>query len=202
MSARFVYWMNTSLDLYIERFSGEQGGGDWLSIDEQLHREFNARARNLSMSIEGRTIYETMETFWPAARTDDSLPDYLREYGEIWTSTPKVLVSRTRTEARYDTRIIGGEDAIAQLAALREESEGDIGVGGATLATQLLDAGILDELLLFMHPVILGGGRPLFDGEVQPIPLDLLETKQFDNGVIMHRYAVRRNGGRSEGRLA
>lgn len=192
MPARFVYWMNTSLDLFIEHSSGEQGGGDWLSIDEQLHREFNARAKRLSMSIEGRIVYETMESYWPAARFDQSLPDFLREYGEIWTSMPKVLVSRTRTEARYETRIIGGDDAIAQLAVLREESEGDIGVGGATLATQLLHAGILDELLLFTHPVILGEGRPLFDGGTRPIPLDLLETEQFDNGVVMHRYAVRR----------
>lgn len=191
MPARFVYWMNTSLDLYIERSSGEQGGGDWLSIDEQLHREFNTRAKALSLMVEGRTIYETMEAYWPAARNDDSLPDYLREYGEIWTSTPKILVSRTRTQARYDTRVIGGEDTIGQLAVLRAESQGDVGVGGATLATQLLDAGILDELLLFVHPVVLGAGRPLFDGAARPIPLDLLENQVFDNGVVMHRYAVR-----------
>lgn len=192
MPARFVYWMNTSLDLYIERSSGEQGGGDWLSIDEQLHREFNERAKALSLMVEGRTIYETMEAYWPAARNDDSLPDYLREYGEIWTSAPKILVSRTRTEADYGTRVIGGDDAIGQLAVLRAESQGDVGVGGATLATQLLDAGILDELLLFVHPVVLGTGRPLFDGAARPIPLDLLENRAFDNGVVMHRYAVRR----------
>jgi dihydrofolate reductase len=188
---RFVYWMNVSVDLRIERDPGEQGGGDWMRIGESLHREFNARARAMSLMVEGRTIYETMEAFWPGARDDESLPGYLREYGEIWTSAPKVLVSRTRTTAGHHTRIIGGDDAIEQLARLRAESDGDIGVGGATLATHLLRAGLLDELLLFTHPVVLGTGRPLFDAHDEPIELDLIEQASFEQGVTLHRYAVR-----------
>ncbi|MFG2062205.1 dihydrofolate reductase family protein [Micromonospora sp. NPDC048871] len=191
MPGRFVYWMNVSLDLRIEYAPGEAGGGDWMRITESLHRVFNERARAMSLAVEGRTIYETMEAFWPAARHDDSLPDFLREYGEIWTSTPKVLVSRTRQHAEHNTRIIGGDDAIAQLAKLRAETEGLIGVGGATLATQLLRAGLLDELLLFTHPVVLGSGRPLFDSHDEPLQLDLLEQASFEEGVTMHRYAIR-----------
>jgi len=190
MPSRFVYWMNVSADLRIEYAPGEEGGGDWMRIGEPLHREFNARASAMALSVEGRTIYETMERFWPDARHDESLPDYLREYGEIWTSMPKVLVSRTRTTAEHNTRIIG-DDAIGQLAALRAQAEGDIGVGGATLATQLLRANLLDELLLFTHPVILGRGRPLFDDHDGPVELDLLEHESFDGGVTMHRYAIR-----------
>ena len=188
---RFVYWMNVSADLRIEHADGEQGGGDWMRITEELHREFNARARELSLGVEGRVIYETMEHFWPDARTNESLPDFMREYGEIWTSTPKILVSRTRTHADHNARIIGGDDAIEQLAAIRAGTDGDIGVGGATVATALLRANLLDELLLFTHPVILGGGRPLFDDYTEPLELDLLEHAVFPEGVTMHRYAVR-----------
>ncbi len=192
MAARFVYWMNVSLDLRIERDPGEEGGGDWMRIDEALHREFNRRARAMTCSVEGRVIYETMEAFWPGARDDATLPEVMREYGEIWTTMPKVLVSRTRDSAEHGTRIIGGEDAIDQLAALRAQGHGDIGVGGATLATQLLRAGLLDELLLFTHPVVLGRGRPLFDALDEQVELDLLEQDSFSDGVTMHRYAVRR----------
>ena len=188
---RFVYWMNVSLDLRIEQVPGDDGAGEWLRIDEELHQEFNARARALALMVQGRVIYETMEEYWPRARDDESLPDFLREYGEIWTTTPKVLVSRTRHTAGYDTRIIGGDDAIEQLAALRAGTDGTIGVGGATLATQLLRAGLLDELLLFTHPTILGFGRPLFDDYDRPIDLDLIEQASFKQGVTMHRYAVR-----------
>jgi dihydrofolate reductase len=193
MPARFVYWMNVSVDLKIEHATGEEGGGNWLRIGEPLHREFNARARALTLMIQGRTIYETMEAFWPAARDDDTLPDHLREYGGIWTSMPKVLVSRTRADAGYNTRVIGRDgDAIEALAKVRADNDGDIGVGGATLATHLLRAGLLDELLIFTHPVILGAGRPLFDAHDRPAELDLLEQGSFDEGVTLHRYAVRR----------
>ncbi len=188
---RFTYWMNVSLDLRIEQVPGDNGAGEWMRIDEELHREFNVRARALAMMVQGRVIYETMEEFWPRAREDASLPDFMQEYGEIWTAKPKVLVSRTRHSAGHDTRIIGGDDAIGQLATLRAETDGTIGVGGATLATQLLRAGLLDELLLFTHPAILGFGRPLFDDYDVPVELDLLEQQSFKQGVTMHRYAVR-----------
>ncbi len=196
MPARFVYWMNVSLDLKIEGSPGENGGGGWARIGEPLHREFNARARAMSMDVQGRVIYEIMEDYWPAAREDASLPDYMREYGEIWTAIPKVLVSRSRTSADHNTRIIGGDDAIEQLRTLRADAHGDIGVGGATIATQLLHAGLLDELMLFTHPVILGTGRPLFDPPAdgsapEHVELDLLEQREFDQGVTLHRYAVR-----------
>ncbi|WP_275415941.1 dihydrofolate reductase family protein [Actinoplanes couchii] len=181
--------MNVSADLRIEHAAGEEGGGEWMRIGEGLHREFNKRAARLSAMVEGRVIHETMESFWPAARDDESLPDFLREYGRIWTSKPKFLVSRTRTSAPHDTRVL---DSIEAVASLRDQFDGDIGVGGAGVATQLLTAGQLDELLLFTHPVILGSGRPLFDDHDIPIELDLLEHERFDEGVTMHRYAVRK----------
>lgn len=187
---RFVYWMNVSLDLRIEQAPGENGGGQWMRITESLHREFNARAKELTMMVQGRVVYDLMEEYWPRAGEDPSEPEVMREYGRIWTSMPKVLVSRTRTSAGHNTRVIG-DDAIDHLAALRGQIDGSVGVGGATLATQLLRAGLLDELLLFTHPVVLGSGRPLFDEPHRPIVLDLLEQQSFEEGVTMHRYAVR-----------
>ncbi|WP_431894973.1 dihydrofolate reductase family protein [Nonomuraea sp. bgisy101] len=188
---RFVYSMQVSLDLRIEQVPGDNGAGEWLRIDEELHRECNALTQELALMVQGRVYYEVMEEYWPRAPEDASLPDYMREYGEIWTAKPKVLVSRTRRSADHNTRIIGGDDAIEQLAALRAGTEGSISVGGAALATQLLRAGLLDELLLFTHPEILGFGRPLFDDYDVPIELDLLEQRSFKQGVTMHRYALR-----------
>ena len=187
---RFVYSMQVSLDLRIEQVPGDNGAGEWLRLGEELHREANARTRALALMVHGRVYYEVMEEFWPRAGEDASLPDYMREYGEIWTAKPKVLVSRTRRSADHNTRIIGGDDAIERLAALRAGTDGSISVGGAALATQLLRAGLLDELLLFTHPAILGFGRPLFDDYDVPIDLDLLEQRSFEQGVTMHRYAI------------
>jgi dihydrofolate reductase len=188
---RFVYSMQVSLDLRIEQVPGDNGAGEWLRIDEELHREANTQTQALALMVQGRVYHEAMKEYWPRAREDASLPDHMREYGEIWTAKPKVLVSRTRRSADHNTRIIGGDDAIEQLAALRAGTDGSIGVGGAALATQLLRAGLLDELLLFTHPAILGFGRPLFDDYDLPIELDLLEQRPFKQGVTMHRYAIR-----------
>ena len=188
---RFLYWMNVSIDLRIEQVPGDNGAGEWLKIDEELHREFNRRARELTCFVHGRTTYEVMEEYWPRSRDDATLPDVLREYGEIWTAKPKVLVSNTRRSADHDTRVVGGDDALDRLAELRAGTDGTIGVGGAALATQLLRAGLLDELLLFTHPTILGFGRPLFDDYDRPIDLNLIEQRSFRSGVTMHRYDVR-----------
>ncbi len=188
---RTVYWMNVSMDLRIEHKPNEQGGGSWMRIGDDLHRAFNERAARLAMMFQARVIYEIMEGFWPSAATDESLPDFMREYGRIWTAAPKVLVSSSRTHADHNTRIVGGPGAIDELARLREETQGDIGVGGANLATQLLRDRLLDELLLFIHPVLLGTGRPLFDPPHPVIQCDLVEQASFPDGVVMHRYAVR-----------
>lgn len=188
---RTVYWMNVSMDLFIEHEKNEQGGGSWMRIGDDLHRAFNERAKRLASMWQGRTVYEIMESFWPQAATDASLSDVMQEYGRIWTSKPKILVSNTRREASHDTRVIGGDDAMDRLAELRAETNGDIGVGGATLATALLRKKLLDELLLFVHPVVLGKGRPLFDDSQRAVECDLLETETFPDGVVMHRYAIR-----------
>ena len=197
---RMTYWMNVSLDLFIEQSAGDhvadEEGGGWIRIDEQLHREFNERGRSMALFLEGRVIYEMMETVWPGAAEDETLPDYLREWGEIWTAAPKVLVSNSRTAAGHNTRIVGGTDAISRLAAIRDETDGTIAVGGATLATQLLQHGLLDELLLYTHPAVLGSGRPLFDEVAEPVECDLLEHAQFDSGVALNRYQIR--GRRAE----
>lgn len=187
------YWMNVSLDLFIEGKEGEAGGGEWMRIGEQLHGEFNRRAEELTVAVEGRVIHEIMEDFWPTAESDETLEDVMRDYGRIWTVADKILVSNKRTEAAHNTRIVGGDDVLEQLAELRANTPGIIGVGGANLATQLLEAGLLDEILLFTHPVILGSGRPLFDKVGVPIELELLEHKVFELGVTMHRYAISRS---------
>ncbi len=188
----FVYGMNVSLDLRIEQVPGDNGAGEWLRIEEELHRAWNDQAREAALMVQGRVLYEIMEEYWPRARDDESLPDYMREYAEIWTAAPKVLVSRTRTSAEYNTRIIGGDDLSDQLARLRDETDGRVDIGGATLATRALRAGLLDELSLATHPSYLGFGRPLFDDYEMPLDLNLLEQRSFASGVTLHRYAIQK----------
>ena len=194
---RIVYWINVSIDGYIEDDKGEHGwprAAAWARIDEQLHEHFNEQLRGLALLVEGRVVYEMMQSAWQAGADDDSLPDDLQNSGASGPPLPKALVSRRRASADHDTGVVGGDDAIEQLAAIRAETEGAIGVGGATLATALLRAGLLDELLLYVHPAVLGSGRPLFDDLDEPLLCDLVESTDFANGVAMRRYAVQGAG--------
>jgi dihydrofolate reductase len=194
------YWMNVSIDLMIEHtpndHTGDEDGGKWMRIDEELHQDFNDRGRELAVFLEGRVTYELMDPYWPDVLKDPDASPIAREWAEIWTCKPKVMVSNTRTEAGHGTRVIGGDDAIEQLAALRDEVDGTIGVGGSGVATQLLEAGLLDELVLYTHPAVLGSGKPLFQRLAEPLECDLIEQKSFTNGVVLHRYQL--VGGRAE----
>ena len=187
---RFVYGMNVSLDLRIEQVPGDNGAGEWLRIDEELHTAWNALADSAALMVQGRVLYEIMESAWPHAADDPTLPGYMRHYGRIWTAKPKILVSRTRQTADHNTTILGGDNVIEQLSALRAESDGTIDVGGATLATQLLRAGLLDELVLATHPTVLGFGRTLFDDYDRPIDLELRDQQAFTSGVTMSHYTI------------
>jgi dihydrofolate reductase len=197
---RTVYWTNVSLDGYIERTADDHAGSagdelpEWTRFDEQVFADVNEQLASLALMVEGRVVYEMMEATWPTAEADESLPGHMREFGRIWTSMPKVLVSRTRASADHNTRVVGGDDAIDQLATIRSTTDGAIGVGGATLATELLHAGLIDELLLYVHPAVLGSGRPLFDDLATTVLLDPLESTDFPGGVSRRRYAVQRPG--------
>ena len=100
---RFVYSMNVSVDLRIEQVPGDDGAGEWLRIDEELHHEFNAQARALALMVQGRVIYETMEEYWPRAREDSSLPAL------SWhtvTATPPVSVRKAAKLTKPGTPLI------------------------------------------------------------------------------------------------
>ncbi len=191
---RMSYLMNVSIDLMIEfdekDHTGDDDGGKWMRIDAELHQEFNDRARDLAMFVEGRKTYELMVPYWPELLEDPSASPVEREWAEIYVETPKVVVSNTLTDPGHNTRVIGGDDAIDQLARLRDEVDGTLGVGGSNLATQLLEARLIDELTLYTHPAVLGSGKPLFERVATPLICDLIEEKAFPNGVVLHRYQL------------
>lgn len=192
MSGRYVYAMNVSLDLFIEHHPDEAGAGSWLRIDEPLHQAFNDRTRGFAALVQGRVTHEIMEGYWPGAAVDPEESQVAREFGQIWMNVPKYLVSTTRTHAGHNTQIISGPDVIAQLRDLRDHTDGDIGVGGATLATSLLRHDLLDELHLAVHPVVLGTGRPLFDSLPHPLECDLVDHQGFASGVTLSRLQIRK----------
>ncbi len=180
---RLIYLMNTSLDGYVE---GPDGRFDWSVPDEEIHSFHNDQARSMAAFLYGRRLYETMKV-WEDFGNDPSLPDYVKEYARIWRQKPKIVFSTSLAQVAKGHRLVRGDPA-AELARLRHEEDGDLGVGGPGLASAFARLGLIDEYRLVLSPVLLGGGKAYAPALDPPIRLKLLETRTFASGAVYLRY--------------
>ncbi len=157
--AKIVFGMNVSLDGYVDH--------EAFAPDPALFRHFIEQARSLTGSIYGRRLYEIMQ-YW-----DDDHPEWtpdLKEFAEAWRSQKKWVVSRTLKSVGPNATLIAG-DVEAAIRKLKDEVKGEIEVGGTVLAHSLAETGLIDEYLLYFHPVVLGKGTPYFAGPRPPLRL-------------------------------
>src|SRR5688572_27208917 len=150
---KLIYSMTVSLDGFI---AGPGGEIDWSAPDEELHRFHNERVREQGAQLCGRRLYEVM-LYWETAHENPSAGETELEFARIWQRLPKVVFSATLERVEGNWRLVRGALA-EEVAALKEQPGGDIGVGGAGLAAGLLELDLVDELQLFVNPVVLGGG--------------------------------------------
>lgn len=183
---RVVYSMSVSLDGFAETSSRSL---DWVRVDEELHSFFNDEARGVSAFLYGRRMYELMAGYWPTAEADPTATPAELDFARIWLATPKIVFSRTLDRVGWNSRLVRGDPA-EEVARLRAQPGFDMGVGGPTLAATLLRHGLIDEVRLYVNPVVLGGGTPFLPPVDKRIELDLLETRRFASGVASLRYAV------------
>jgi len=181
---RLTYSMSVSLDGFVETSSRSL---DWVLVDEELHSFFNDEARAMSAFLYGRRMYQLMVDYWPTAETDPSATPAMREFARIWKEKPKIVFSRTLPRVEWNSRLVR-EDAAGEVARLKAQPGFDMDVGGPTTAAMLLRAGLIDEVRLFVHPVILGAGTPFFPVLEGRIELQLLETRTFGSRVVYVRY--------------
>ena len=181
---KLIYSLNVSLDGYVET---PDHGLEWGLVDEELHTWFNDRMRGLDASLYGRRLYELMAAYWPTAEHDPAASEPEREFGRVWNATPRFVFSNTLERVEHNSRLVRG-DVAEVLARVRQQFDGDIEVGGATLAAEFIRRGLVDEYGLVVHPVILGGGTPFFPELATPVRLRLIETRQFESGVTYLGY--------------
>ncbi|MEU1428582.1 dihydrofolate reductase family protein [Nocardia sp. NPDC005746] len=182
---KLSYGISVSLDGYI---NDRDGNIDWTDPDEELHQFHNDRYREIDISLHGRRLYELMADFWPHVPADEG--PIMREFGELWTAKPKYVFSRTLSEVEWNSTVVS-ENAVDVVRRLKSEGDGVMEVGGANLAASLIPHDLIDEYQLFVAPIILGGGTPMFPELDKRIPLRLVETRPF-NTVLMQRYVVDR----------
>ena len=183
---RLIYLMNVSLDGFV---ATPDDGLDWTVIDEELHTWFNHEARRTDASLYGRRLYQVMSAYWPTAESDPSATPAMVEFARIWNAKPKVVFSRTLETVAWNSRLVSG-DVGYELAKLRSEFDGDMDIGGPTLASAFIERGLVDEFRLVVHPVVLGKGKAFFPRLARAIGLRLTETRTFESGVVYVGYAA------------
>ncbi len=183
---RLFYSAITSLDGYT---ADTDGNFDWAEPDDEVHRFVNDLERSVGTYLYGRRMYEVM-AYWETAHTvpDQSLT--IQDYAAVWQAADKVVYSSTlETVSSERTRIERDFDPVAILQ-MKESATADLSVGGPGLAAEALRAGLVDEIQLFVNPVVVGGGTRALPDDVR-IELALLDEHRFGNGVVVLRYDVK-----------
>ncbi|MDQ2709629.1 MAG: dihydrofolate reductase family protein [Actinomycetota bacterium] len=183
-----TYSMSISLDGYIV---GPDGGFDWTVPDEEVFRFATDEVRELGVHLLGRRLYETM-LYWETADQNPSLDFSTLKFATLWKALPKVVFSTTLTEVQGNACLASGglAEEIKRLRA--EPAEGDIAIGGATLAAEAAELGLIDEYRAKVYPVLVGGGIPFFPQHERRVNLELAETRTFSSRVVYLRYRVAR----------
>ena len=183
---RVTYSLGLTLDGYTMDADGDFS---WGAPEPAVFRLATDEVRGLDVHLMGRRLYETM-LYWDTAEREGSLDEAEREFAGLWNPLPKVVFSRTLTDVEAPARLARGTLA-EEIERLRAEpGDGDIGIGGATLAAQAADAGLIDEYRLRVHPVLVGGGTPFFAHHGRRADLELVDSRTFDSGVVHLRYRV------------
>jgi len=181
---KLIYSLNVSLDGFVETPDHSLA---WANVDDELHTWFNDQARGLAASLYGRRMYELMSAYWPNALSDPDATEPMRDFARIWAATPRIVFSSSLHSVDFNSRLVRG-DVGAELERARAEFDGDVDVGGATLAASFIRRGLVDEYRLLVHPVVLGAGTRFFPEVESPIPLRRTATKRFGSGVVYVGY--------------
>ena len=177
-----IYSPTASLDGYV---ADTEGKWDWSKPDEEVHTFINDLQRELGTHLYGRRLYEVLSAWEDMDLAHQ--PSYIADFKEIWRGTDKIVFSRTldsvsTTKTRLERDF--GADMVRQLKAT---SAHDILVGGPELAAQAMKAGLVDEIHLFLAPVVVGGGKKALPDDLR-LDLELLSERRFGNGTVHLHY--------------
>lgn len=184
--AKLIYVTNVSLDGYIE---DEQGDFQWTEPDDEVFVFITDLIRPVGTFLYGRRLYEAMAVWEtdPALATHSTL---MADFAETWQAPEKVVYSttlrtvrtaRTRIESRFDP------DSVREM---KRSATSDLAVGGANIAAHAFKHGLVDECQLFVHPVLVGGGKPALPRDIRG-GLELVDERRFTNGIVYLRYLLK-----------
>jgi dihydrofolate reductase len=182
LTARLIYSAICSLDGFV---ADEAGGFDWAAPSDEVLAAVNEQERPIGTYLYGRRMYETMRV-WQTL--DDPAP-LIQDFAGIWRSAEKLVYSRTLDEVTTPRTELRRAFDAEEVRRLKQEAAADLTVGGAALAAEALRAGLVDELSLFLTPIVIGRGNPALPDDLR-IPLELVDQRRFTDGVVLVHYRI------------
>ena len=186
---RLVYSTQVSLDGFI---TDPSGSFDFSEPDDEVHAFVNDSLRPIGTHLYGRRLYDVM-VYWETVPDDSSVSPVMRDFGRIWRGVDKVVHSRTLDRVASGRTTLERDFDPDAVRRLKETADADLLVGGAELAGAAIRAGLVDEVRLFVFPVLVGGGRSAW-GDGVGTRLELREERRFGSGVVHLRYDVLQGG--------
>jgi dihydrofolate reductase len=183
--AKLIYVTNVSLDGYIE---DEHGSFEWTAPDDEFFAFITDLVRPVGTYLYGRRMYDTMAP-WETDPALASQSELMADFATVWQAASKVVYSTTLDAVSTATTRLEHNFDPASVGAMKASATSDLTVGGPHLAAHALKAGLVDECHLFIHPVLVGGGKPALPGGTRA-ELELLDERRLGNGVVYLRYRI------------
>jgi dihydrofolate reductase len=180
---KLIYSAITSLDGYV---ADDNGNFDWAAPDDELHAFVNDIERQVGTFLYGRRMYEVM-VYWETAHLIKGEPPVIQDFATIWQAADKIVYSRTLESVSSARTAIMRDFEPRAIRQMKSTAGRDISVGGPHLAAQAIQAGLVDEIHLFVTPIVVGGGNQALPNNVR-VELKLLDQHRFGNGVVHLHY--------------
>lgn len=187
---KIVLFMHLSLDGFA---AGKKGEMNWIRVDQEIFDYVEERIAQTNTALYGRVTFQMMESYWPTAADQPGASKHDKVHAAWYKNAHKVVLSNTLDQASFTNTTVLGKDYPAALRKLRTETTGDILLfGSPTTAHALLAEDLIDECWLFVNPVLLGDGIPVFKGIKEKQSLKLLKTHVFSSGVVCLQHELQR----------
>jgi dihydrofolate reductase len=192
-----VLFMHTSLDGFV---AGKNGEMDWINVNEEIFEYAEQRTHAADTALYGRTTYEMMEGYWPTAADQPNPTKHDIDHSRWYTKVAKVVLSKTMKGANLVNTKVISDNVTDEIIKLKQGTGKEIIIfGSPTAAHSLMAAKLIDDFWLFVNPVLLGHGIPLFKDIKDKTILRLVVSKVFSSGVVCLHYHYKRDSDKSGG---
>jgi len=183
--------MHTSLDGFVAGLNGEMG---WIKVDDAIFDFVGTMTDQADTALYGRVTYQMMQSYWPTAGEQPNASKHDKEHSAWYNTVSKIVLSKTISEKGLDNTIVISDQLADKIYKIKKQDGKNILIFGSPAASHsLMSHGLIDEFWLFVNPVLLGQGIPLFKNVTETTKLELKETKTFSCGVIALHYETKRN---------